>query len=138
MKRLFVALLSWSSKRVLARHKPLIVAVTGSVGKTSTKEAIALVLGTKFAVRTNKKNLNTEIGVPLTILDLPKPSIAINWAGIAFSALRLGFFPPKTYPTHLVLEFGADHPHDIKHLVELAPPTVAVVTAITHVHVGNY
>ncbi len=134
MKSLLILLLTWSAKRVLAKHKPTIIAVTGSVGKTSTKEAIAVVLGSAFNVRTNKKNLNTEIGVPLTILDLPKPSVTINWIGVAISALRLGCFPPKTYPTHLVLEFGADRPGDIRRLVDLAPPRVGVVTAITPVH----
>ena len=52
----------------LRRFKPTIVAVTGNVGKTSTKEAIAAVLGHSRRVRSGKGNLNNEFGVPLTIV----------------------------------------------------------------------
>lgn len=135
MKNIVTKILTWASRRVLAEHKPIIIAVTGSVGKTSTRDAIALVLGTKFHVRATKKNLNTEIGAPLVILDLAKPSSAWGWMVVVFKALRQS---NKSYPTHLILEFGADRPGDIKHLCELAPPNVGVVTAITHVHVANY
>ena len=138
MKNLVTKILTWASKRVLAKHKPIIIAVTGSVGKTSTRDAIALVLGTKFRVRVPKKNLNTEIGVPLVILDLDKPTSAWGWLALMFKAIGQATASDQSYPTHLVLEFGADRPGDIKHLCELAPPSVGVVTAITHVHVANY
>ena len=138
MKNLVTKILTWASKRVLAKHKPIIIAVTGSVGKTSTRDAIALVLGTKFRVRVPKKNLNTEIGVPLVILDLDKPTSAWGWLALMFKAIGQATASDQSYPTHLVLEFGADRPGDIKHLCELAPPSVGVVTAITYVHVANY
>lgn len=135
MKKLVVLILTWATKRALARHKPTIVAVTGSVGKTSAKEAIAIVLATKFNVRTAKKNLNTEIGVPLAVLGLDKPSSSTGWISTCWKAM---FSKEKDFPTHLVLEFGADRPGDIAHLVKLAPPHVGVVTAISQVHVENY
>lgn len=138
MKHLVIFILTWSAKRVLAKHQPTIVAVTGSVGKTSTKEAIAIVLSTQFAVRTAKKNLNTEVGVPLTVLDLPQPTTALGWVRACLQALVLAWGSNQSFPTHLVLEFGADRPGDIKHLVDIAPPTVAVVTPLTFVHVANY
>ncbi|MBU1177414.1 hypothetical protein KKH96_03150, partial [Patescibacteria group bacterium] len=50
------------------RYKPIIVGVTGSVGKTSTKEAIYSILKDKFKTRRNIKNYNNEIGAPLTVL----------------------------------------------------------------------
>ena len=51
MKKLVQHLLAWKTKKILARHKPTIVAVSGSVGKTSTRNAIAAVLGGRFRVR---------------------------------------------------------------------------------------
>ncbi|MDP1620147.1 MAG: Mur ligase family protein, partial [bacterium] len=53
---------------VLKKYKPKIVGITGSVGKTSTKEAIFSVLESKFRVRRTNKNYNNEIGLPLTII----------------------------------------------------------------------
>lgn len=137
MKSFVTRILTWCSRRVLQHHKPIIIAVTGSVGKTSTKEAIATVLGSKFKVRTAKKNLNTEIGVPLTILGIEKPVAKVGWVSVISQALCKSY-RIRTYPTHLVLEFGADRPGDIVHLCRLAPPSVGVVTAISHVHVENY
>lgn len=141
MKYLITFILTWCSRRVLNQHKPVIIAVTGSVGKTSTKEAIATVLRSKFNVRTARKNFNTEIGVPLTILGIEQPKSKVGWLVILLQAFYKSYWSNKTnrtYPSHLVLEFGADRPGDIAHLCRLAPPSVGVITAITHVHVANY
>ena len=54
----------------LKRHRPTVIAITGSVGKSSTKEAIATVLSLRFRVRQSPGNFNNEIGIPLTILGL--------------------------------------------------------------------
>ena len=88
--------------------------MTGSVGKTSTRDAIAGA-GHKFRVRVPKKNLNTEIGVPLVILDVDKPTSAWGWLALMFKAIGQAT-SDQSYPTPLVLEFGADRPGDIKHL----------------------
>jgi UDP-N-acetylmuramoyl-tripeptide--D-alanyl-D-alanine ligase len=94
----------------LQRVRPLVVAVTGSNGKTSTKEMIAAVLATRFDVLRTTGNLNTETGVPLTILSL------------------------EPHHTALVLEMGMQHAGDIQRLVALARPTVGVITNIGVVH----
>ncbi|MBU1255369.1 UDP-N-acetylmuramoyl-tripeptide--D-alanyl-D-alanine ligase, partial [Patescibacteria group bacterium] len=70
MRDILEYILKILAKIVLWRYKPIIVAVTGSVGKTSTKEAIYRVLKKRFNVRRNLGNYNNEIGVPLTILGL--------------------------------------------------------------------
>ena len=56
------------ARRIIKKYQPRIVGITGSVGKTTTKEAIALVLAERFSVRKNERNHNTEIGVPLTVI----------------------------------------------------------------------
>ena len=139
-KPIATAILTWSAKRVLAKNEPTIIAVTGSVGKTSTKEAIYVVMKSKLNVRTSKKNLNTEVGVPLVILNIDNPEHSIlGWVkALSQAILRATILPEAEYPTHLLLEYGADRPGDIKHLCELAPPTVGVLTAMSHVHVANY
>jgi UDP-N-acetylmuramoyl-tripeptide--D-alanyl-D-alanine ligase len=95
----------------LDRVKPLVVAVTGSNGKTSTKEMIAAILGSRFDVARSVGNLNTETGVPMTILRL------------------------EPHHTALVLEMGMQRPGDIARLVALARPSIGVITNIGIVHI---
>lgn len=120
---------------VLKKYKPLIVGVTGSVGKTSTKEAIYAVLSTKFKVRRNIKNYNNEIGVPLTILDLESGNRDIkDWLKNFALAIKTILIKSQ-YPEVLVLEMGADRPGDIKYLTKFVPVDVAVITAIGEIPV---
>ena len=60
------------TKKTLKKYKPQIIGITGNVGKTSTKEAVNLVLKTKFRTRTTFVNQNTTIGMCLTILGLTR------------------------------------------------------------------
>src|SRR3989339_1171058 len=68
MKKILYFILKILAKLVINKYQPTIIGITGSVGKTSTKEAIYSVLNDKFKVRRNIKNFNNEIGTPLTIL----------------------------------------------------------------------
>lgn len=124
------------SKIILQKHKPDIIGITGSVGKTSAKEAIATVLQSKFNVRRSTKNYNNEIGVPLTIIGAEKtPGKSIfGWLSIIFKAKKLILRRDKNYPEILVLEMGADKPGDIEYLTEFAPCKVGVLTFISHAH----
>lgn len=89
-----------------------VIAVTGSVGKTSTKDMIASVLETKYNVLKTKGNLNNNIGVPLTILELKKHDC-------------------------LIVEMGMNHLNEISYLTKIAKPTIAVITNIGTAHIGN-
>src|SRR3989338_7032067 len=93
----------------LRKYDPGVIAVTGSVGKTSTKEAIYAVLKKHRKVRRNSGNFNNEIGVPLTILgDWDKIAGKYFWPKvIAVSLLRLVF--RLKYPELLILEYAADN-----------------------------
>lgn len=122
------------AKRVLEREKPEIIGVTGSVGKSSTKQAIAAVLEGKFNLRVSSKNYNTEFGLPLTVLDLPTGTNAWQWLIILKKAWWRAAFGQKNYPKVLVLEMGADHPGDIAVLCDIAPPRIGVVTAVGESH----
>jgi len=127
----------------LKKFQPEIVGVTGTAGKTSTKNAIFSVLSPHWRVRATRANYNTEIGLPMTILGgWPKPGGAGFWIWVIISsAFRLVL--PKfllKYPQILVLEYGADRPGDIKRLLEIAKPRLGVITAIGDipVHVEFY
>ncbi len=117
------------AKKLIEKHKPIIIGVTGSVGKTSTRDAIATFLSTKFDVAPNFKNYNNEFGLPLTILGKKSPGRSLfGWLGVLFSS-------PKKFPQVFVLEYGIDHPGDMDALCEIAEPTIAVMTRISPVHV---
>ena len=70
LKKIIIKILTIEARIVLARFKPRVIAVTGSVGKTSAKDAIFAALSNSLHVRKNQKSFNSEIGVPLTILGL--------------------------------------------------------------------
>lgn len=123
------------ARLILIKYHPKIVGVTGSVGKSSAKEAIFSVLQFKFKTRKNIKNYNNEIGLPLTIIGLSSGGKSIiAWLRIILRACRLIIFVDKNYPEILVLEMGVDHPGDMKYLTDLAPCDVGVVTNVGPVH----
>lgn len=119
---------------VLWRHRPLIIGITGSVGKTSTKEAVALVLGSKFRVRQNEKNYNNEIGIPLTIIGAESGQRSlVGWLKVLVKWLWAISFSFR-YPKILVLEMGVDRPGDMRYLLSFVRPTVGIVTTIASSH----
>ena len=89
-----------------------VVAITGSVGKTSTKDMISSVLETKYKVCKTKGNLNNHLGVPLTILSLKDEDV-------------------------LVVEMGMNHLGEISVLSNIAKPTIGVITNVGTAHIGN-
>jgi len=135
LKLLVVFVITWQAKLVLRKYKPKIVAVTGSVGKTTAKDAIFSVLSSSFFVRKSEKSFNTEIGVPLTILGQPNgwknPFAWIVNIIEGFALLLL----PNHYPKILVLEAGAERPGDIERLTSWLKPDVAVITRLAKVPV---
>ncbi len=90
-----------------------VVAVTGSNGKTTTRNMITRVLQTKYSVYSTKKNFNNEIGLPKSVLELD-------------SSYEIA-----------VLEMGMNHPGEISTLTNIAKPDVAVITNIGKAHIGN-
>jgi len=133
MRKLLQKLLKTFSQSVLKKYKPIIIGVTGSVGKTSTKEAIYHVLKTHFGekeVRRNWRNYNNEIGVPLTILGLETGGRSLlRWFFNFIKIFWMIIFKVK-YPEFLVLEMGADRPGDIKYLTDFVKLKVGVITAL--------
>ena len=106
--------LSKIAKHHLNNIKPMAVAITGSNGKTTTKNLLANILKLSAPTLKTAGNLNNHLGVPMTLL--------------------------KLEPTHqyAVIEMGANHLGEIKHLRELVQPDVAVVTNTGDAHIGEF
>lgn len=98
----------------LAELELQVVGITGSTGKTTTKELAADMIGTGYAVGRTRGNWNNRIGVPLSILSLP-PSTEVG-----------------------VFEIGMNHPGELRELAELISPDVGLITTIAPVHVENF
>ncbi len=120
------------SIKILDKFNPEIIAITGSNGKSTTKEAITVVLSQKFTVLTSYGNYNTELGVPLTILEQKVPRFFIGWPIILLKSYLYTF--RKNYYQKLVLELAADKPGDIEYLTSFIKPRVAVLTNIGPSH----
>ncbi|MDD5547353.1 MAG: Mur ligase family protein [Candidatus Pacebacteria bacterium] len=130
LKKLLEKTIKYLAGRMIKKYQPGIIAVTGSVGKTSTKEAIYAALIKSRTVRASGGNFNNELGMPLTILgDWKKIEGKFFWIKVIFSSLIKLIFKVK-YPEALILEYAAAKPGDMKYLLDIARPTVSVVTAI--------
>ncbi len=136
--KIIYRVLAYRARNFIECFDPFIIAVTGSVGKTSVKEAIFAVLEDEFgqSVRKNEGNLNAEIGLPLTILGYKKLPNKFLWPFFLIAVLFKKL--PKNYPKYLVLEMGVEHPGDIKYLCSIAKPNIAIITSVTSAHLVNF
>ncbi len=127
------------AKMIIRKYKPLIVGITGSVGKTSTKEAIYTILKKKYKVGKSWGNLNTELGIPLAIAGYKESDTsAAFWLKAFWKMFCLYWKGKRKIRDILVLEMGADKPGDLEKLVKLVPPNVAVVTNVGISHLENF
>ena len=112
-----------------------LVAVAGSVGKTSTKTAIATVLSRQLRVRMDSSNHNTHMSAPLGMLGIDYPESVHNivaWLAV-FSAARKRIKEAADVDV-VVQELGTDHPGEIAHFGTYLKPDIGIVTAITPEH----
>ena len=130
-KSILQKILASLARETIKKHKPMVIAVTGSVGKTSVRMAIYDVLKRTHRVRASVNNFNNEIGLSLTILGVVHPGRSFTlWAWSLAKAWCDLKFLNKKYPEIFVLEYGVDRPGDMDRLISIARPDIAVVTAI--------
>jgi len=140
MKKFLKKFVLWTLKR-LAKHrlkkfKGKVIGVTGSIGKTSTKEAIFSVLNSQFKVKATKKSMNSEFGLLLTILDVESGySSAYKWSWLLLKAFYNSLL--KDHSEILLLEMGVDKPGDMDYLMSVVRPDVAVMSNIFPVHMED-
>ncbi|MDO8482703.1 MAG: UDP-N-acetylmuramoyl-tripeptide--D-alanyl-D-alanine ligase, partial [bacterium] len=134
LKKIVIAILTFEAQLALKKYKPRIIAITGSVGKTSTKDAIFTVLNHHFYTRKSEKSFNSEIGLPLSILGLPNAwNNPFGWVQNIIKGflllLRLNYERRTTpYPEWLILEIGADRPGDIEKVGTWLSPDIVIIT----------
>ena len=123
----------------LALHKPKIIAITGSVGKTTTKDIVVAILQEgNHSVRASPKSYNSEFGVPLSILGMPSGRHnPFLWLYIVFVGFFRALFDRQEY---CVLEVGLENPGDIKNMVGWLKPDISVLTRLPRnpVHLENF
>lgn len=113
-KNIIRSVITWEARMVVKKYHPKIIAITGSVGKTSTKDAVFTLLSQHKKVRKSEKSYNSEIGLPLTILGLPNAwSDPFLWLENIGKGLFL-LFRKQPYPDILILEIRVRKPGDIK------------------------
>ncbi|MFA5936341.1 MAG: Mur ligase family protein [Candidatus Paceibacterota bacterium] len=129
-KKILTYILQIESRLVLWKYKPKIVAITGSVGKTSTKDAVYAVISGISYVRKSEKSYNSEIGLPLTILGLSNGwNNLFVWILNILKGLWLFIWPHK-YPKWLVLEVGIGKPGDMRRTASWLKTDIVIITAI--------
>jgi UDP-N-acetylmuramoyl-tripeptide--D-alanyl-D-alanine ligase len=95
----------------MKKLKAKVIGITGSVGKTTTKELMYTFLSTRYRVFKSRKSHNNHIGLPLTVLEAP------------------------THTDFLILEYGTNHPGEISYLTSIVKPHMAIVTRIGTAHI---
>lgn len=103
------------AKNILQRSKARVIGVTGSLGKTTTKDFLTTILKEKYVVASSPGNSNSQIGLPLAILN-----------------------HTDGYEDIVVLEMGMTHPGQIRKLIEIVPPECVIITSVALVHACNF
>jgi UDP-N-acetylmuramoyl-tripeptide--D-alanyl-D-alanine ligase len=128
-------ILKYLAIKIMAKYRPEIIGITGSVGKTSAKEAARIVLSGKFNAMAGQENYNNELGIPLTIIGAKAAGKNIfGWLAVFWRAASLIIVEHKSYPRILILEMGVDRPGDMDYLLGIAQPDIGILTRIGPVH----
>lgn len=138
-KSVVVAILSWQVKRLYRKNPNLkTIAVTGSVGKTSTKLAISKILSQSYKVQYQDGNYNDIVTIPLVYFGQKMPSL-LNPFGWAKTILATELQLHKTYPYEIVIiELGTDGPGQLARLHKFLKVEIGVLTAITPEHMEYF
>lgn len=135
LKQIIQFLLEHKVKKYLRKHRPILVLVAGSVGKTSTKQAIATVLSEKYRVRAHDGNHNTHFSTPTAIMGVEYPSEPRSvsaWRAV-LAAMDQRIKNEREVDV-IVQEIGTDTPGDIERFGKYLKPSIAVITAVSEEH----
>ena len=129
-KKLIIAILRFEARMVLQKYHPKVVAITGSIGKTTTKDSVYAVLSKFHYVRKSEKSHNSEIGLLLTVLGCPNGwNDPVVWIKNIVKGFEL-LWRRTRYPEFLILEVGAGKPGDIAKIAKWLRADIVILTAI--------
>ncbi|MFH1193992.1 MAG: Mur ligase family protein [bacterium] len=135
MLKILQIILKYLAKKILEKYKPEIIAITGSVGKTSAKEAVSCVSMNKFGVQRGIENYNNELGVPLAIIGAEAAGKNIfKWLAVFWRAKKLIFWRDENYPKILILELAVDKQGDMDYFLSFIKPDIGILTRVGPVH----
>ena len=133
-RSVIVSILGWQVRRLRRKHDFKVIAVVGSIGKTSTKFAIAQVVGSSRRVRFQEGNYNDLVSVPLVFFGLPIPSLFNPFAWLMV-IVKAELQIHRSYPYDVVVvEVGTDGPGQIAAFERYLHADIGVLTAITPEH----
>ena len=139
LARLMRPALARAAKAIVHKHRPFVVGISGSVGKTSAKDAVSCVLREWTRTVSSPGNQNDELGVPLSIIGAgPSGRNPFGWIATLRRARQILRSRDGSYPECLVLEFGSCHVGDVEYLMQMSTPDVGVLTGIEATHLEFY
>ena len=116
LKNLIKKAFQYEAKLVLHKYKPKVIAIIGSVGKTTTRDMLYLVLSKSFFIRKSEKNFTSEIGIPFAIIGCPYGTGSmVEWFKNIFIGLWL-LLKKQKYPEYLILEIEGNRPEEVVRL----------------------
>lgn len=139
MQHILLPILAFFARLIVSRHRPYIIGVTGTVGKTTITTHIARFLVEQYGNKNVSYSLyhyNGEYGLPLTIIGCRTPGRnPFLWIWVFIVALSRLL---HSYPRYLVLEYGIDHPGEMQFLLSIATPDIAIVTPVEPNHLEQF
>lgn len=140
-KKIIACTLKWLAKAHIAKTKPYIIVIAGTTRRAWMKEVVERTLRERnYLVRTNRKHFNAELGLPLSILDLPSGEGDVRkWIAVLWQAIKQAVdFRKKTIGRerieHLIVEMAIDTPRDMDYLLSIVKPNMVIMTTITMVY----
>jgi UDP-N-acetylmuramoyl-tripeptide--D-alanyl-D-alanine ligase len=138
LKHFIAAILGWQVRRLYKKNQFKVVAVTGSIGKTSTKLAVATVLAQKFKVRYQQGNYNDLVSVPLVFFGQSLPVIYSPFAWLSVFLKNEAIIRHK-YPYEVVVvELGTDGPGQIAEFKSYIKADIGILTSVTPEHMAFF
>ncbi|MCK5475435.1 MAG: UDP-N-acetylmuramoyl-tripeptide--D-alanyl-D-alanine ligase [Candidatus Pacebacteria bacterium] len=130
MRKIVIKILNLLAKETLHKYNPIVIGITGGVGKSSTKKIVHEILKDNYSIHCDRSRYNVDIGIPLTILGLESGGHSVTkWMKIIFKAI-MKLIKKSDYPDVLILEMGVNRPGDMKKMLKVVKPHIAIMTTI--------